>query len=225
LRRGVLHAIPQAAREPAPSEMERGQPRRRASGLASLRPGGRLDQAQRRRRRRRHERGPDARYLRQIPRRAQQGERRRHAFRRSEGPALRAVQTLAGQPLTGRRGENAQRPSIHLPLCHHPRSRLAHTQRALGLAAASLALAALSTEAAAQSAAPKRGGVLEFAVDAEPPSYDCHANVSFAFLHPVAPHYSTLLKFNGADYPQVKGDLAESWSVSSDKLTYTFKLR
>lgn len=72
---------------------------------------------------------------------------------------------------------------------------------------------------------PKRGGVLDFAVDAEPGDYDCTSNVSFAFLHPVAPHYSTLLKFDGANYPQVKGDVAESWSVSPDKLTYTFKLR
>ena len=75
------------------------------------------------------------------------------------------------------------------------------------------------------SGAPKRGGILEFAVEAEPPNYDCHANVSFAFLHPVAPHYSTLLKFDAENYPQVKGDLAQSWSVSADKLTYTFKLR
>src|SRR5690348_4214874 len=111
-----------------------------------------------------------------------------------------------------------------MPLRHRPRSRLALMQRALGVAAASLALTALAAAAAAQSAAPKRGGVLEFAVDAEPPSYDCHANVSFAFLHPVAPHYSTLLKFDGADYPQVKGDLAESWSVSADRRTYTFRL-
>src|SRR6516225_3339409 len=75
------------------------------------------------------------------------------------------------------------------------------------------------------SRAPKRGGILEFGVEAEPPNYDCHANVSFAFLHPVAPHYSTLLKFDAENYPQVKGDLAQSWSVSADKLTYTFKLR
>src|SRR5215471_6983115 len=75
------------------------------------------------------------------------------------------------------------------------------------------------------SGAPKRGGILEFAVEAEPPNYDCHANVSFAFLHPVAPHYSTLLKFDAENYPQVKGDLAQSWSVSADKLTYTFKLK
>jgi peptide/nickel transport system substrate-binding protein len=72
---------------------------------------------------------------------------------------------------------------------------------------------------------PKRGGTLEFAVTIEPGNYDCHGNISFAFLHPIAPHYSTLLKFDAANYPQIIGDLAESWSVSADRLTYTFKLR
>src|SRR5262249_37673731 len=72
---------------------------------------------------------------------------------------------------------------------------------------------------------PARGGTLNFAVDAEPPNYDCHANFSFVFIHPVIPHYSTLLKFDTVNYPQVIGDLAESWSISSDKRTYTFKLR
>src|SRR6478609_7424661 len=79
--------------------------------------------------------------------------------------------------------------------------------------------------AASTPPAAKRGGVLEFAVDAEPGNYDCHANISFAFLHPVAPHYSTLLKFDAANYPQIVGDLAESWNVSADRQTYTFKLR
>jgi peptide/nickel transport system substrate-binding protein len=72
---------------------------------------------------------------------------------------------------------------------------------------------------------PKRGGILEYAVDAEPPNFDCHANVTFAVLHVVAPHYSTLLKFDTANYPQVEGDLADTWTVSPDKRTYTFKLR
>ena len=71
----------------------------------------------------------------------------------------------------------------------------------------------------------KRGGTLVFAVDAEPPNYDCHANFSFVFIHPIIPHYSTLLKFDTANYPQIVGDLAESWSVSADRRTYTFKLR
>jgi Bacterial extracellular solute-binding proteins, family 5 Middle/Group II intron, maturase-specific domain len=70
---------------------------------------------------------------------------------------------------------------------------------------------------------PKRGGTLEFAVLVEPGN--CHANISFAFLHPIAPHYSTLLKFDAANYPQIVGDLAESWRVSPDRLTYTFTLR
>ncbi|HWI29432.1 MAG TPA: ABC transporter substrate-binding protein [Stellaceae bacterium] len=94
----------------------------------------------------------------------------------------------------------------------------------LRVAGAAAMLAALAVTAAAEPQ-PKRGGILDFAVDAEPGNYDCDANVSFAFMHPVAPHYSTLLKFDGADYPQVKGDLAESWSVSADRRTYTFRLR
>ena len=61
---------------------------------------------------------------------------------------------------------------------------------------------------------PSTGGTLVFAVSAEPPNYDCHAQTSFAFLHPVRPHYSTLLKFDTANYPKVMGDLAESWTVA-----------
>jgi len=72
---------------------------------------------------------------------------------------------------------------------------------------------------------PKSGGTLRFAVTVEPDNYDCHGNISFAFLHPIAPHYSTLLKFDAANYPEVVGDLAESWAVSPDRLTYSFKLR
>jgi|HubBroStandDraft_6_1064221.scaffolds.fasta_scaffold131489_2 peptide/nickel transport system substrate-binding protein len=78
---------------------------------------------------------------------------------------------------------------------------------------------------AGAASSPQRGGILPFSVDAEPPNYDCHANFSFVFIHPIAPHYSTLLKFDTANYPQVVGDLAESWSVAADRRTYTFKLR
>lgn len=87
------------------------------------------------------------------------------------------------------------------------------------------AACALLWPAAGQAQAPKKGGILKFAVSAEPPNYDCHANSSFAFIHPVRPHYSTLLKFDEAKYPAVVGDLAASWTESPDKLTYTFKLK
>jgi peptide/nickel transport system substrate-binding protein len=95
------------------------------------------------------------------------------------------------------------------------------------LAATVLALwtAPLSAAENGADATPRRGGILNFAVTAEPSNYDCASNVSFAFIHPIAPHYSTLLKFDPQNYPSVVGDLAESWTVSADKRVYTFKLR
>jgi peptide/nickel transport system substrate-binding protein len=76
----------------------------------------------------------------------------------------------------------------------------------------------------ASAQAPKPGGTLNFSVVAEPPNYDCHASTTFALIHPIAPHYSTLLKFDTAKYPAVVGDLAKSWDVAPDGLTYTFGL-
>lgn len=101
-------------------------------------------------------------------------------------------------------------------------ARLSRQWAVLGVIATALACGV----ALAQSGpTPKHGGILEFAVSVEPKNYDCYANTSFAFLHPVAPHYSTLLKFDAAQYPRIVGDLAQSWSVSPDRMTYTFKLR
>lgn len=94
---------------------------------------------------------------------------------------------------------------------------------AMGVVGAALLTTALAAPAKAEE--PRRGGILNFAVGAEPPNYDCHANTSFAFTHPVRPHYNTLLRFVPDNYPQVEGDLAESWEVSDDGLTYTFHLR
>src|SRR5437762_528131 len=93
------------------------------------------------------------------------------------------------------------------------------------VAGAALAIAFFVPQPAQAADVPKRGGILEFASTVEPGNYDCHGNTSFAFLHPVAPHYSTLLKFDAANYPQIVGDLAQSWTVSPDRETYTFKLR
>src|SRR2546430_235806 len=77
----------------------------------------------------------------------------------------------------------------------------------------------------ATAQAPKRGGILNFSVVAEPPNYDCHASNTFALVHPIAPHYSLLVKFDGKDYPKVVPDLAQSWTASPDGLSYTFKIR
>ncbi len=76
----------------------------------------------------------------------------------------------------------------------------------------------------AEAQTPKRGGVLSFAINAETPHYDCHGSDTFATLHFAAPFYSTLLKFNLDKYPDVMGDLAQSWTVAPDLKSYTFKL-
>ena len=61
----------------------------------------------------------------------------------------------------------------------------------------------------------------------EPPSYDGHQEETFGVTHPIAPHYNTLLRVDPTDKTGTKpvGDLAESWTVSKDQLTYTFKIR
>ncbi len=44
-------------------------------------------------------------------------------------------------------------------------------------------------------------------------------------INPVSPHYSLLVKFDQETYPKIVGDLAESWTISGDKKTFTFKIR
>src|SRR4051812_2127769 len=96
-------------------------------------------------------------------------------------------------------------------------------KHALSLAMAALLSLAVAAPAAAEE--PKRGGILNVAVTAEPPTTDCHASGTFATIHHVAPHYSTLLKVDADQYPKIVGDVAESYEEAADGLTYTFKLR
>jgi peptide/nickel transport system substrate-binding protein len=80
-------------------------------------------------------------------------------------------------------------------------------------------------EAGAQPAEqPRSGDELHFAVADAPPSFDGHRETTFAMLHPLAPHYSTLLRFDQDDFPKIAGDLAESWSTP-DAQTVILKLR
>jgi peptide/nickel transport system substrate-binding protein len=90
------------------------------------------------------------------------------------------------------------------------------------LGAAAFALSGAATQANAQQ--PKRGGILNFAITAETPHYDCHGSDTFATLHFSSPFYSTLLRYNLSKFPEIEGDIADSWTVAPDKLTYTFKL-
>src|SRR6185503_1894487 len=74
---------------------------------------------------------------------------------------------------------------------------------------------------------PRSGGELVFPVPSEPPSYDGHREETFGLIHPIAPFYNTLLRVDPTDPGGTKPypSLAESWAVSADGKTYTFKLR
>ncbi|MCA3653077.1 MAG: ABC transporter substrate-binding protein, partial [Methylobacterium sp.] len=98
-----------------------------------------------------------------------------------------------------------------------------HVTRRAALALPALGL--VSPALAREDGPPRRGGMLTFAVGAEPPTYDLHQTGTFAVMHRVAPHYSTLLTYEPGNYPNIVGDVAESWTVSPDQKTFTFKLR
>jgi len=99
-------------------------------------------------------------------------------------------------------------------------------RRYAGLLALLVAVALAAPPVAAQDK-PRYGGELIFPVPSEPPSYDGHKESTFGIVHPMAPHYSTLLRIDPFDRTGTKpvGDLAESWTITSEGLTYTLKLR
>jgi peptide/nickel transport system substrate-binding protein len=93
------------------------------------------------------------------------------------------------------------------------------------LASASLCVLLL-TYSSAMSQQPKRGGVLIYGINSgDLPTYDCHQSALFPIIHLLSPHYSNLLKIDIRNYPNLVGDLAESWSAADDAKSYTFKLR
>ena len=103
------------------------------------------------------------------------------------------------------------------------RTALQQMAGALALGVGGLSLEPATAQA--QTMPPKRGGTLVFAISAETPHYDPHGSDTYATLHFAAPFYSTLLRFNLAKFPEVEGDLAQSWEPAPDLMTYTFKLQ
>jgi peptide/nickel transport system substrate-binding protein len=71
---------------------------------------------------------------------------------------------------------------------------------------------------------PRRGGIFEVALAGDPPSLDMHQEQTFMVAIPLGPVYNNLIMFDPHNYPQIIGDLAQSWTVSDDYLTYTFTL-
>src|SRR5712691_8909867 len=71
---------------------------------------------------------------------------------------------------------------------------------------------------------PRRGGVLRVALAADPPSLDAHQEQTFAVTQPMSAIYNNLLVLDPHNYPKVIGDVAKSWTVLDDHLTYRFTL-
>ncbi|MFN8524474.1 MAG: ABC transporter substrate-binding protein [Chloroflexota bacterium] len=87
------------------------------------------------------------------------------------------------------------------------------------------------TEPAKPATAPKAGGTVRLHLWTEdPPALDPYLNVSFRTQELAAFFYSRLLMSKkapgvAAQAYVMEGDLAETWKVSDDGLTYTFNLR
>lgn len=76
----------------------------------------------------------------------------------------------------------------------------------------------------------KMGGVVTTTYNGTPPDFDVVKQSTFSTSGPVGAVYSRLLRYKVAtdlDFGsiEIEPDLAESWEISSDGLTYTFNLR
>ncbi len=105
------------------------------------------------------------------------------------------------------------------------RDRIAISRRSmLGAGGAALAAAAFAP-GITLAQAPKRGGTLRVSNGGDPPDFDLHQAVTYLTEFIGAPCYSTLLRIDPNDYNKLLPDLAESYTVSADGKTVTFRLR
>jgi peptide/nickel transport system substrate-binding protein len=79
----------------------------------------------------------------------------------------------------------------------------------------------------APEANPQRGGIFKQAVLSNPAHHDLHQCATLACIAPMAPMFDNLVRFSPFEpgLTVVIPDLAKSWDVSADGLTYTFRLR
>lgn len=71
---------------------------------------------------------------------------------------------------------------------------------------------------------PQYGGLLRVAIAGDPPSLDMHQEQTFKVLIPMSTCYNTIVMFDPHGFPNIVGDLAESWSRSDDGMHWTFEL-
>lgn len=90
--------------------------------------------------------------------------------------------------------------------------------------AAAPAAPAEDTGDAATPSEPQAGGTLYIGQDFGPSTFDPHKNIAWATINIYESIYNGLVKWN-EDESNLVPDLATSWEISEDGLTYTFKIR
>lgn len=102
-------------------------------------------------------------------------------------------------------------------------SRPSHPSRRDVLRTGTLALGSLAVARPARAQAPKAGGTIISAQNNEATGLDPQLVPAFSRSRRSPLTYSQLVRFD--ENMAIQPELAESWSLSDDKLTWTFKLR
>jgi peptide/nickel transport system substrate-binding protein len=91
--------------------------------------------------------------------------------------------------------------------------------RSMWLLLFALATLLAPSQAVESQERPRYGGELVVLVPSEPPSYDGHQEGTFGVVHPLAPHYNTLLRIDPFDTTGTKvvPDLAESCAQAAPR--------
>ncbi|MFH1487183.1 MAG: ABC transporter substrate-binding protein [Chloroflexota bacterium] len=71
---------------------------------------------------------------------------------------------------------------------------------------------------------PRSGGIFNICTGGDPISLDLHQEVSFLTQNVVQCAYNGITQLDPENPEEVIGDLAKSWDISKDGLTYTFQL-
>ena len=101
---------------------------------------------------------------------------------------------------------------------------MGHRQMLGGMLRVVLVVGLCAAPAALAQDKPRKGGILRVALAGDPPSLDMHQEGTFLVTIPFSPVYNTLIQFDPHGYPKIIGDLAKSWTVSDEKMTWTFTL-
>ena len=90
---------------------------------------------------------------------------------------------------------------------------------------APLATATLAPEPTAVGLVPQYGGIMPYSAQVgQPSTWDPHAASILEDIQGGATMYNQLLEYNPVNSTEIIPDLAKSWEVSEDGLTYTFRL-